>query len=496
MDRDQPCSDSRMFLTGLGPVPSMRNVSKEAASAMGLGGSAFAGGAGAAHASDDGSDNESGHESDGGDDGSGNESGHESDGVSGLLLAGVELQRPGLCPSKSCKQKNPHFKAAPSKLYHGKEERVDWRPYVPVQWVREFVSSVPVFTVESTNAYRVFIEREYGLLHVKAAGAETVGLPNAVVRKLQIIDYMVVRLQTQPCQDKRLDSSKPVIELQAVHGESFPENKGYGFICGRSVTFNDPLAFNLVARWAQSTHPSWPSGGAKAQGTKGITEPLGLLGLGPSTNARAWNSRNGGYRGFENTDPQNPWPLKPGQLPEKRETDGIYFLELSHTYERLEKEVSRGRIFMLDSKASSDAALQKKAEAKAEKAEAKAKKAAEKAKAKAAKAAQKAAQKAALQASKKPKAVAPKASKKRTGWSLDPEDAAVAPKAVAPKASKKRTGWSLDPEDAAVAPKAVAPKASNKRTGWSLDPEDAAVAPEEPKAKRARGPRPYVFMNR
>ncbi|KAJ1466398.1 hypothetical protein T484DRAFT_1861747 [Baffinella frigidus] len=445
MDQDQACSASRAFLTGSGPALSMsllgvanlRKPGEEAARAMGLsmdhresdGGSAFSGGAGAAPASDDAGSAFSGgagaapasddagaaHASDDGSDNGSDDISDSEDGVAGLLLAGVKLLPPGHCPPKPYKKKNPDFKAAPSKLYHGKEERVDWRPYVPVQWVREFVSSVPVFTVESTNAYRVFLEREYGMLYTKVAGDQAIGLPEAVVRKLQIIDYMVVRLQTQPCQDKRLDSSKPVIELQAVHGESFPENKGYGFICGRSVTFNDPLAFNLVMRWTQTTHKSWPSGGALARGTKGITEPLSVIGLGPSTNARAWNVRNGNYRGFENTDPSNAWPLKPGQDPEKRETDGIYFYKLSHTFERLEKEVLRGRCFMLDSKAARDAALQKKAKAKAEKVKAKA----EKAKAKAEKAGGKAAEKAA---------------KKRKAWSLNPEDAAVAPKA--PKAPK------------------------------------------------------------
>jgi hypothetical protein len=229
-----------------------------------------------------------------------------------------------------------------------KPTRVCWKPFVWEGWVEMFVQNMPKFTIEETRVFRKFLESEYGELHRRAAPPDAPGLTDGVVKKLQILDKLVALMTVTPCQDTRLvDSKKPIVTLSPVHGEYSPARAGRSLLLGCNITVNDPLAFNLLVRRVQKKHPSWPPGGASAKGTKGITEPLALIGLGPNADALAWKVRNGSYRGFENTDPDNPWTLQPGQAKPPRETDGCYFKEYCFAIDRVETQVRLDRQFHL-----------------------------------------------------------------------------------------------------------------------------------------------------
>ena len=242
----------------------------------------------------------------------------------------------------------PYVEPTPSYTSKLKPTRVCWKPFVREDWVEMFVRGMPKFTNEETRMFRNFLESEYGELHHRVAPLGAPGLTDGVVKKLQVLDKLVVLMTMVPCQDTRLvDTKNSIVTLSPVHGEDSPGRAERSLLLGCNITVNDPLAFNLLMRRVQKAHPSWPSGGASAKGTKGITEPLALIGLGPNAEATAWKVRIGSFRGFEETDPDNPWTLEPGQAKPPRETDGCYFKEYCFAIDRVETQVRLDRQFHL-----------------------------------------------------------------------------------------------------------------------------------------------------
>ena len=238
--------------------------------------------------------------------------------------------------------KQPAYREASTR----KPKRVCWKTFVDETWVNDIVRGVPVFTNESTREYRNFIESEYGIVYNKFARPEALGVIDSMIKKLQILDYVILLMSKEPIQDTRLDGSKTfILSLSAPHTASTQQKTGHCLLLGRIIFIGDVLAFDQVLRRVQYAYPNWGSGGSKAKGTKGITEALCVIGLGPHPDAVAWKVRNGGFRGFEETDPDNPWDLEPGQSPVKRETDGLYFKQLCFGMNRVETVVLRSRSF-------------------------------------------------------------------------------------------------------------------------------------------------------
>ena len=226
-----------------------------------------------------------------------------------------------------------------------KPARVDSNLFVSDLWVKGFIQKIPVFTDGELQSFHTFLLMEYGAMWQRFAPTDAAGIPDRMVRKLMIIDKLMLLLSKEACQDSRLDKLHHIVQLSPIHGESTAAKIGRSLLLGRDFKIGDPLTFNLVMREAQRSHRSWPKGGSTAKGTKGISEAFSIIGIGPSLNARAWNVRIGRFRGFEDTDPTNPWPWKVGDKVGQRETDGLYYWEMVFTEDRLSSHVKRGRNF-------------------------------------------------------------------------------------------------------------------------------------------------------
>ncbi|KAJ1464490.1 hypothetical protein T484DRAFT_1869123 [Baffinella frigidus] len=173
-----------------------------------------------------------------------------------------------------------------------KPPREDSALYVCEKWVLDLVNRVPVFNIAHMLKYREFLDLEYGTTYkniTKDAYPNAAGLPDRVVWKLLVIDSLLMLMAGEFAKDSRLDKKIRILKLSAVHGETTGHKAGHALLLGRDYGVGDPLTFNRVMRVAQGTHPSWPTGGGKAKGTKGISEAFSIVGLGPSTEARAWN---------------------------------------------------------------------------------------------------------------------------------------------------------------------------------------------------------------
>jgi hypothetical protein len=150
-----------------------------------------------------------------------------------------------------------------------KPTRVDSNLYVNEAWVKDFVKRVPEFTDTQLFEYGEFLALEYDSIY-KSVTADGDGLPIRVVRKLLVIDALMVLMAKESCEDTRLEKKNPIVTLSPIHGEDTGHKKGHVLLLGRDYAINDPLAFNRIMREAQRSHPSWPEGGGRAIGTKGI----------------------------------------------------------------------------------------------------------------------------------------------------------------------------------------------------------------------------------
>ena len=123
-----------------------------------------------------------------------------------------------------------------------------------------------------------------------------------------------------------------------VEPELLPDEVQTGFVKrmlrpGRIFTVHDPLAFNCILRELQR---AWC---ATARGTKGMSEMLDIVGLGPPKGAHAHKVYLDKHRGPASTDPDKVHPDGPAEYSrtkrsresdlsgkkETRETDGLYF---------------------------------------------------------------------------------------------------------------------------------------------------------------------------
>jgi len=94
------------------------------------------------------------------------------------------------------------------------------------------------------------------------------------------------------------------------------------------------LTFNLAFRVLQSTHEAWPARGRVAKGTKGMTQALSAVGLGPPRLGQHKRKAEG-QRGPEDTDPQMEFNEKAGKYTMiKGRRDGLYFREYEYCADR------------------------------------------------------------------------------------------------------------------------------------------------------------------
>ena len=120
------------------------------------------------------------------------------------------------------------------------------------------------------------------------------------VCKIQQIDRALVAMSCTRCLDSRADPERFIIEPDLLPGETLPVQRMLR--PDRCFTVYDTLAKNCILRELQRT---WCPG---ARGTKGMTEMLDACGLGPLETARAWEVKNGDYRGPADTDPDKVQP--------------------------------------------------------------------------------------------------------------------------------------------------------------------------------------------
>lgn len=216
--------------------------------------------------------------------------------------------------------------------------RLDGFLFVSEAWVKDLINGMPRFTYEYLRNFREFLELEYKEMFAMFANVGAAGMTGSVVRKLACIDWLLRILAKTRCQDSRLGKDAGfVLTLSPVNGESEPGRSTRALLCGRSIDFKDTLTSNFAFRELQRAGKSWPAGGANAKGTKGITEPFELLGLGPHSDAVSWKVRSGQFRGPEDSDPDNPFDVMEGEIVKVRETDGMYYKEFCFSLDRLKK---------------------------------------------------------------------------------------------------------------------------------------------------------------
>jgi hypothetical protein len=180
-----------------------------------------------------------------------------------------------------------------------------------------------------------------------------------VIRKLVLVDHALMIMTHTLCKDTgtgRCTTFPDVTASSTIVQPILLPDERVAFDCvsgvkrmlrpGRDFKVNDPLAFNLILRQLQRHHPSWPIRGANARGTKGITDALDYVGLGPGLHVRGQRvTTDPSLRGLRDTDPQVRHPDGPRTSRptgnRQRETDGLYYREYTFDKDRCEMASSR-----------------------------------------------------------------------------------------------------------------------------------------------------------
>ncbi|KAJ1471273.1 hypothetical protein T484DRAFT_1844752 [Baffinella frigidus] len=185
-----------------------------------------------------------------------------------------------------------------------------WKVFVAEEWVKQLVAG-SVQRAEKGDAAC----KEMATILVKEFGARP---GDGAVCKLVYIERALLVMASTPCKDTRLTGPpRPVVELDLL-----PDEVG-GVVArvlrpGRCYHVHDPLAYNCILRELQRIWCAW------CHGTKGITEMLDIVGIGPPKGARAHTVRNDKHRGPASTDPDKVHPDGPSHW-RKSARDGLYF---------------------------------------------------------------------------------------------------------------------------------------------------------------------------
>jgi hypothetical protein len=213
------------------------------------------------------------------------------------------------------------------------------RVFVCAKWLSGIVGSIPEVTAYEVTAWKGYLESHYGT----TSGSKKPKDP--VVKKIVLINRLLLKLSQVPCQDSRLVEKLNIVQPDIIPGDE------RGVMCfirpGRNFTVHDPLAFNMVFRELQNSHPGWPRRSSDRKvlvGTTGITEPLSALGLGP-VEAGPWIFHNSNLRGPEDTDPEKKWCATKRKWTKNGKRDGMYYRRYEFNEERVAQRSLAQHVF-------------------------------------------------------------------------------------------------------------------------------------------------------
>jgi len=197
------------------------------------------------------------------------------------------------------------------------------------EWTSGVVQSIARVTHEDELEWRAYVEHTYGS-PLGRSGART-----AQVKKLILIDRLLIALVGQGV----------VVIRNALDQHEEGGNLHRVLRPGRSWSVPDHLclAFNKAFRALQDQHLDWPRNRTVITETKGITQPLSALGMGPPAMG-PWTGRKEGLRGPEETDPEKTWDEgRKGFVAKKGKRDGLYYTSYVFSEERARKNA--GHVF-------------------------------------------------------------------------------------------------------------------------------------------------------
>jgi hypothetical protein len=200
------------------------------------------------------------------------------------------------------------------------------------EWVQKFVKSM-AGAQEGSDVAKSFansIAVAFAALFAKEAHPNAAGISATAAAKLALLEDVFMKMNATPCPD---DPSKNIIEATLLDDE----NQGglQRFLRpDRGFNVHDTNAFNIILRETQNFHRYWPRNRVENKGTKGMSEVMSLVGLGPDPASQRWSGHNGAFRGPKLTDPDKQ-PIKFG------DRDGCYFKQYIFSTKRIASEIKR-----------------------------------------------------------------------------------------------------------------------------------------------------------
>lgn len=196
-----------------------------------------------------------------------------------------------------------------------------WKEYVDETWVNDLVSSLPRPTQETTELMNRYLLEPHGfnarnLLYKNEASAK----PHALT-KLVFIEYLMLKLCKQQCQDTRMlppNTQAMIVVAHRLEDEDPDKDVEHFLRPRRQFLVNDPLALNRAFRkLTTDVSLGWPKASAQNQNTTMVTTLLAGLGF-VQEEQGPWSHKMAG-RGPPNTDPsEKKWD------PVKRRWEPVY----------------------------------------------------------------------------------------------------------------------------------------------------------------------------
>jgi hypothetical protein len=198
------------------------------------------------------------------------------------------------------------------------------------EWLKEVVGGLGGGSTMSweVEGWKEYLVEEFGKLTGRHVARDHPAL------KLLLMEGLLRRLSEEPCKDPRIVRPVPVI-VTPVFMEDEEAGMGHFLRKGRRFYVNDPLAFNKAFRELQASHPFYPRTFKVPvpHGTKGMTQPLSAIGIGPR-HTSPWGVVMEGLRGPVDTDPDTEVVLGKWKKCKGGDRDGLYCTEYGHCYDR------------------------------------------------------------------------------------------------------------------------------------------------------------------
>jgi hypothetical protein len=190
------------------------------------------------------------------------------------------------------------------------------------EWASGVVQHVARVTPDDEAAWSAYVEHTYGGV-LGCSGAR-----RQPVRKLALIDRLLHELRREGV--VVLEEALDVEEAESGVQDMIRPGRAWNVPPGRC------LEFNTAFRALQATHLDWPRNRAAITETKGITQPLSALGMGPPENVGPWTGRQAGLRGPAETDPEKQWDEGRQRFVASKR-DGLYFTRYEFSWARARK---------------------------------------------------------------------------------------------------------------------------------------------------------------